>query len=159
MVKLGWYHNNRAANFFSDNPPSDFRQAAVLARRVLASEHLSPQVARLAHWLMSWSSLQEKKFDGAVAEAEKAKALAPYDTFMLSDLSIILTQAGQTQKASEWLDTAVVRDPELGWFSNLGRGLVFLALGQYERAVERCGKLTFWTRPCCSQSPTSVSGN
>lgn len=147
MVKLGWYHNNRAANFFSDNPPSDFRQAAVLARQVLASEHLSPQVARLAHWLMSWSSLQEKKFDGAVAEAEKAKALAPYDTFMLSDLSIILTQAGQTQKASEWLDTAVVRDPELGWFSNLGRGLVFLALGQYERAVEPLRQTDFLDAP------------
>ncbi|MQW41745.1 hypothetical protein CN150_31295 [Sinorhizobium meliloti] len=66
---------------------------------------------------------------------------------MLSDLSIILTQAGRPQKASEWLDTAVARDPALGWFSNLGRGLVFLALGQFERAVEPLRQTDFLDAP------------
>jgi TolB-like protein len=46
-VKLAWYHLARAANFFSDDPPSDFRKAGMLGRQVLAHEHLSPQVARL----------------------------------------------------------------------------------------------------------------
>jgi adenylate cyclase len=146
-VKLGWYHNNRAANFFSDDPPSDFRQAAVLGRQVLANQHLSPQVARLAHWLMSWAMVQEKNFDGAVVEAEKAKALAPYDAFMLCDLTTVLTQAGQPQKANEWLDIVAARDPALSWFSNYSRGLAFLTLGKFDGAVEPLQQTDFLDAP------------
>jgi TolB-like protein/class 3 adenylate cyclase/tetratricopeptide (TPR) repeat protein len=146
-VKLGWYHNNRAANFFSDDPPSDFRQAAVLGRQVLANQHLSPQVARLAHWLMSWALVQEKNFDGAITEAERAKALAPFDAFMLSDLSVVVTQAGQPQKAREWLDTVGGRDPALGWFSNYGKGLAFLATGDFQHAVEPLQQTDFSDAP------------
>ena len=81
-----------------------------------------------------------KNFDGAVAEAEKAKALAPYDTFMLVDLSFILTQAGRPQKASEWLDTVGARDPALGWFSNLGKVGPFLLKENLVRRSSRCNK-------------------
>jgi TolB-like protein/class 3 adenylate cyclase/tetratricopeptide (TPR) repeat protein len=146
-VKLGWYHNNRAANFFSDDPPSDFREAAVLGRQVLANQHLSPQVARLAHWLMAWALVQEKNFDGVVAEAEKARALAPYDAFMVSDLSGVLTQAGQPHKAAEWLDTVGARDPALGWFSNYNKGLASLALGKFEQAAEVLQQTEFADAP------------
>ena len=44
----------------------------------------TPQVARLANWLMSFVLVQEKDFDGALAAANKTVALAPYDTFTLS---------------------------------------------------------------------------
>ena len=83
-VKLGWHHMDRAVIFVSDDPPADVRKAGELARQVLANEHLSPQVARLANWLMSYVLVQERDFDGALAAADKTVALAPYDTFMLS---------------------------------------------------------------------------
>ena len=47
-VKLGWHHMVRAYTFLSTGPPDDVQRAGELARHVLANEHVSPQVARLA---------------------------------------------------------------------------------------------------------------
>ena len=132
-VKLGWHHMMRVVIFVSDDPPADVRKAGELARQVLANEHLSPQVARLANWLMSFVLVQEKDFDGALAAADKAVALAPYDTFMLSSLMIVLVQAGRPDQALQWADQAAARDPALGWFYNRGRGWAYLVLGQIWR--------------------------
>ena len=52
-VKLGWHHLIRAVNFVSADPAADIQKAGVLARQVLANEHLSPQVTRLGNWLIS----------------------------------------------------------------------------------------------------------
>ena len=83
-MNLGWHHIVRVVVFASDDPPADVRKAGELARQVLANEHLSPQVARLANWLMSFVLVQEKDLDGALAAANKTVALAPYDACMLS---------------------------------------------------------------------------
>ena len=114
-VKLGWHHMMRVMIFCSDDPPADVRKAGELARHVLANEHLSPQVARLANWLMSFVLVQEKDFDGALAAADKTVALAPYDTFMLSRLMMVLVQVGRPDQALQWADQAAARDPALGW--------------------------------------------
>ena len=114
-VKLGWHHMMRVMIFVSDDPPADVRKAGELARHVLANEHLSPQVARLANWLMSYVLVQEKDFDGALAAADKTVALAPYDTFMLSRLMMVLVQVGRPDQALQWADQAAARDPALGW--------------------------------------------
>jgi adenylate cyclase len=135
-VKLGWYHMQSAVNFLSDDPPADVRKAGELARQVLAEEHLSPQVARLANWLMSYILVQERDFDGALAAADKTVALAPYDTFMLSDLMIILVQVGRPDQALQWADRAAARDPALAWSYNYGRGWAYLALGRFGETVD-----------------------
>jgi adenylate cyclase len=135
-VKLGWHHMMRVMTFVSDDPPADVRKAGELARQVLANEHLSPQVARLANWLMSFVLVQEKDFDGALAAADRAVTLAPYDTFMLSSLMIALVQIGRPDQALQWADQAGARDPELGWFYNRGRGLAHLVLGRFGEAVD-----------------------
>jgi TolB-like protein len=141
-VKLGWHHMIRAVNFFSDDPPADVRKAGELARQVLGNEHLSPQVARLANWLMSYVLVQEKDFDGALASTDKTVALAPYDTFMLSRLMIVLGQAGRPDQALQWADR-VARDPALGWAYNYGRGWAHLALGRYGEAVDALTQTQF----------------
>ena len=141
-VKLGWHHMMRAVNFVSDDPPADFRKAGELARQVLANEHLSPQVARLANWLMSYVLVQERDFDGALAAADKTVALAPYDMFMLARLMIVLVQAGRPDQALQWADRAA-RDPALGWAYNYGRGWAHLALGRYEEAVDALTQTQF----------------
>lgn len=142
-VKLGWHHMMRAVNFASDDPLADVRQAGALTRQVLANEHLSPQVARLANWLVSWVLVQERDFDGALAAADKAVALAPYDTFMLSSLMIVLVQAGRSDQALQWADQAAARDPAQGWFYNRGRGWAHLLLGRFEEAAEALTQTEF----------------
>src|SRR6185437_14648627 len=78
-AKLGFHYLIRTVNFFSADPAADIRKAGELAREVLANEHLSPQVARLANWLMSHLLIRERDFAGALAAADRAVALAPYD--------------------------------------------------------------------------------
>jgi tetratricopeptide (TPR) repeat protein len=133
-IKLGWQHMVRAYMFISADPPADFRKAGELARRVLANEHLSPQVARLANWLVSYVLLQERDFDGALAAAEKALALAPYDTFMRSRLTMVLVQAGETKTARNWIDQVAKQDPALAWSYNYARGWINLILDRFAEA-------------------------
>ena len=135
-VKLGWHHMRRVMIFVSDDPPADVQKAGELARQVIASEHLSPQVARLANWLMTFVLVQEKDFDGALSAADKTVALAPYDTFMLSSLVIALVQIGRPDQALQWADQVAARDPALGWSYNYDRGWAYLVLGRFGEAVD-----------------------
>src|SRR4029077_14263632 len=135
-VRLGWHHMVRVMIFVSDDPPTGVRKAGELARHVLANEHLSPQVARLTNWLMSFVLVQERDFDGALAAANKTVALAPYDTFMLSSLMIALVQIGRPDQALHWADQAAARDPALGWHYNYDRGWAYLVLGRFGEAVD-----------------------
>jgi hypothetical protein len=52
-------------------------RAYTSVRRVLANEHLSPQVERLANWLMSYVLVQARDLDGALNAADKSLALVP----------------------------------------------------------------------------------
>jgi adenylate cyclase len=142
-VKLGWHHTMRVMIFVSDDPPADFRKAGELARQVLANEHLSPQVARLANWLMSFVLVQEKDFDGALAATDKTVALAPYDTFMLSRLMMVLVQVGRPDQALQWADQVAARDPALVWSFNYGRGWAHLVLGRFGEAVDALTQTEF----------------
>jgi adenylate cyclase len=142
-VKLGWHHMGRVVIFVSDDPPADVRKAGELVRQALAHEHLSPQVARLANWLLSFVLIQERDFDGALAAAEKTVALAPYDTFMLSRLIMVLLQAGQTDQALQWADQVAARDPALGWSYNHRRGWAYLVLERFAEAAQALTQTEF----------------
>jgi adenylate cyclase len=142
-VKLGWHHLIRAVNFVSNNPPTDVRKAGELAGQVFDNEHLSPQVARLANWLMSHVLVRERDFDGALAAADRAVALAPYDTFMLSSLMMVLVQAGRADEALKWADQAAARDPALGWFYNHRSGWAYLVLARFAEAQQALTQTEF----------------
>ena len=142
-VKLGWHHMTRTVVFISDDPPADVRKAGEFARQVLANEHLSPQVARLANWLMSHVLVRERDFDGALAAADRAVTLAPHDTFMLSSLMMVLVQAGRSDQALQWADRASSRDPALGWFYNHRRGWAYLVQERFGEAVNALSQTEF----------------
>ena len=142
-VKLGWHHMMRVMIFVSDDPPADIRKAGELARQALAKEHLSPQVARLANWLMSYVLVLDREFDGALAAADKTVAMAPNDTFMLSRLMMVLVQVGRPDQALQWADQAAARDPALGWCYNYGRGWAYLVLGRFGEAVDALTQTEF----------------
>ena len=142
-VKLGWHHMMRVMIFVSDDPPADVRKAGELARHVLANEHLSPQVARLANWLMSYVLVQERDFDSALAATDKTVALAPYDMFALSRLIMVLLQAGRTDQALQWADQVAARDPALGWSYNYDRGWAYLVLERFAEAAQALTQTEF----------------
>ena len=141
-VKLGWHHMVRAYAFVSDDP-IDVGKAGELARQVLANEHLSPQVAMLANWLMSYVLVQERDFDDAIVAADKTVALAPYDMFVLSRLTMVLVQVGRSDQALQWADQVAARDPGLGWSYNYGRGWAHLVLGRFAEAVDALRQTEF----------------
>ena len=142
-VKLGWHHMTRAANFISDDLPADVRKAGELARQVLGNEHLSPQVARLANWLLAHALVRERDFDDALSAVDRAVALAPYDTFMLSSLMMVLVQAGRPDEALKWADKVAARDPALGWFYNHRRGWAYLVLDRFAEAADALTQTDF----------------
>ncbi|MBY3259853.1 adenylate/guanylate cyclase domain-containing protein [Rhizobium laguerreae] len=135
-VELGWSHWLKAALLYSPDPQDDLREAGRLVNQVLADKNLSPQVARLAHWLNAWLLTLKRDHDGAVAEMDKAIAAAPYNAFTLTDAASIFLQAGQAEKALELTDAAAARDPGLSWFFNYARGFIYIVLGKNEEAVE-----------------------
>ena len=142
-VKLGWHHMVRAYTFVSDDPRSDVRKAGELTRQVLANEQLSPQVSRLAIWLMSYVLVQERDFDGAFAAANKVVASAPFDMFVLSRLIMVLVQVGRPHEALEWADHVAARDPSLGWSYNYGKGWALLISERFEEAIEALKQTDF----------------
>jgi adenylate cyclase len=135
-VELGWSHWLKVGLLYSSDPEADLQQANRLVDTVLSNKNLSPQVARLAHWLRAWLLTLESDHDGAVAEMNKALAAAPYNAFTLTDAGSIFLQAGQAKKALELTDTAAARDPGLAWFFNYVRGFIFIVLGRNEDAVK-----------------------
>ncbi len=135
-VELGWSHWMKVGLLYSSDQQADLQEANRLADKVLADKNLSPQVARLAHWLRAWLLTLKRDHDGAVAEMDKAIAAAPYNAFTLTDAGSIFLQAGQPEKALELTDAAAARDSGLSWFSNYVRGFIFIVLGRNEDAVE-----------------------
>ncbi|THK34532.1 adenylate/guanylate cyclase domain-containing protein [Ensifer sp. MPMI2T] len=135
-AELGWSHWLKVALLYSSDPQADLQEADRLVKQVLSDKNLSPQVARLAHWLHAWLLTINGDHDGAIAEMNKALAAAPYNAFTLTDAGNIFLSAGQPEKALELTDAAAARDPGLSWFFNYVRGATFVVLGKNEDAVE-----------------------
>jgi hypothetical protein len=51
------------------------------------------------------------------------------------------------------------RDPALGWYSNYGKGLALIAVGDFRQALGPLQQTNFGDQPCCWQLPTSISVN
>jgi adenylate cyclase len=92
---------------------------------------------------MSHVLVREGDFDGAVSAAERAVVLAPYDTFMLSSLMMVLVQVGRPDQALKWPEQAAARDPALGWFYNHRKGWAYLVLGRFAEAVDALSQTEF----------------
>ena len=157
-VELGWSHSLKAAIFTVLTRRLIFQEADRLVNQVLSDKNLSPQVARLAHWLHAWLLTLKGDHDGAVAEMDKALAAAPYNAFTLADAGNIFLQAGQPEKALELTAAAAARDPGLSWFINYARGFTLILLGKNEEAAEVLKTTEFADSPLYWPSPISVLG-
>ena len=97
-IQLAWDRFVAAGYAWSDDIPADFHKAGELTRSVLASDNLSPQVKRLAHWLFAWVLASEYDFGRALNEADTAVALAPYDGDVYGDLALLQITAGKWRR-------------------------------------------------------------
>ena len=134
-IKLGWYHYVRAINGWSPDADADYRRAGELVREALRDPNLSPMAQRLGHYLFAFVAAQERDFARAVSEAKTAVSLAPYDAFLLGDLSQVLIMAGQPDQAIDWASRAVINDPAMAWYYHGSRGWAYETQGKYEESL------------------------
>lgn len=90
----------------SENPLQDIRRAGALAREALSDPSASPMLKLPAHISLAYANLAERRFDQAIAEAEAAIALTPYDGRIVYYLVEIPVVAGRPELALEWIERA-----------------------------------------------------
>jgi adenylate cyclase len=134
-MQLAWAHFLTCWNLYSDDFRADYHKAGELTRSVLASDDLSPQAKKLAHWLFAWVLASEGDFLRALNEADFAVALAPYDSTMRAMLAQLLITAGAVEKGLEWNDLAHPPDAGALKFQNYNRGLALRLMGKNEESI------------------------
>ena len=134
-IKLGFYHMMSGWNWWADDITGEFHKAGQIAREVLAKDNLTPQVKRLAHWLFAEVLPTERAFDRAMAEADAAIAMAPYDAFAIGQLSFVPMLAGKPEKGLEQAEFSLAHDPNGAKDMYYKRGWALRLLGKYEASV------------------------
>jgi TolB-like protein len=90
----------------SENPLDDIRRAGEMAREALSDPRGSPMLRANGHISLAYANMVEGRHDQAVAEAEAALALAPYDGRMVYYLAEPLIGGGRPELALEWIERA-----------------------------------------------------
>ena len=134
-VKLGFYHWTNGFNWWADDISTELRKANAIGREVLAKDNLTPQVKRLAHWLLALALPFEREFNRAQDEANAAVAMAPYDAFAIGKLAIVPIMGGKPQKGLEQADFALAHDPNALKDLQYTRGWALRLLGKYEDSL------------------------
>jgi hypothetical protein len=131
---LAWYHFWRPWQFDTGGA-ADYKRAGELAREALAGENLAPFVEWAARMLLSYINWSEGDFGRAVANAEAAVALAPYDAGTLSFASRVQIVAGNPGRAIEWLKESSRRDPSI-WRNTRLLAWAYYHAGENEKSIE-----------------------
>ena len=134
-VQLAWAHFMAAWNYYADDIPAENHKAGELTRSVLATDNLSPQVKKLAHWLLALVLDSEHDFARALHEADTAVDLAPYDSAMRGMLATVLITAGEVEKGLQWNDLARPEAPGGVQFQHYNRGLGLRLQGKDEDSI------------------------
>jgi tetratricopeptide (TPR) repeat protein len=101
----------------------------------MTSQNPLPTVLWVGSRLMAYSHWYEGDFVRAVAEAEAAVGLAPYDANTLSRMSRIQIAAGNLSRGIEWATESMQRDPTIPRNTRILAWAYYLA-GDYEKSVE-----------------------
>jgi class 3 adenylate cyclase/TolB-like protein len=133
-VALAWYHFFRPWDFETDKPFADYRRAGELAREALAGQNSSPAVRWRGNALMAYVDWFEGDFVKAVAAAENAVALAPYDPDTLSFQARVQIASGNLARGLEWVQESIHRDPTVSRNTRLLAWIYFLK-GDYEKTI------------------------
>ena len=94
--------------------------------------------------LMAWVHVEERSFEQAIAEAEKAKALAPNDAGTSGFLATALILSGRPDQGIEWAKEALAADPASRSQMNYRFGLAYSLKGENERSVAALEEAPEW---------------
>jgi adenylate cyclase len=133
-AKLAFYHLRLVWRYWSDDPVASIQQGERFAQEALSLPASSPQARRLGHWAMAWAQQMKGDLPRASAEAKAAIALAPYDTYMVSDLAAIIAMAGEPAKSVALLEDIRSRSPNFQDYWPLT--VAYYLLGDDEHAIK-----------------------
>jgi adenylate cyclase len=128
---LGWTYLMESLSGSSSSFESSFEEAINLGRKSLTMDGSLPG----PHGLMSQIYLYKRRHDQAIAEAQKAVALAPSLAFAYEWLGSALMFAGRSHEAVRFLEKAIRLNPfpPAYWIRNLGEA--HRMTKQYKEAI------------------------
>lgn len=138
-IMLAWHHFFRPWDFDTSKQLADYRRAGELAREVLAGQNLSPGVRWRGHSLMAYINWFDGDFIKAVADAEDAVALSPYDPDTLSFQARVQIASGNPSRALEWVEESMRGDPALSRNTRMLAWIYFMT-GDYEKSIDAAKK-------------------
>ena len=142
---LGNIHMIEALSGFSKNP----RESLALANKMqLKAIELDDSFAA-AHAAMGFSLLMLRKYDQAIAEAEKAYQLAPGSSSVLYWYGTVLTNYGRPQEAVPILKEVLRLEPKPMNSRLRSLSAALRDSGHYEEAIE-------WIKKAIQREPDSI---
>ena len=137
---LAWAHMHAAGVFAIRTPPEGHSLAEELARRAVAADPTDAEARSTLSEAMLWS---RGDYEGALAEAERARAMSPNLAFAHAIMAAALIFSGNPQDGLAALQISLRLDPQaLGLPSRLNLMTCGLYLsGKYEAAVEVAKKV------------------
>lgn len=138
---LGSTHMMSALTGFSSNPKASLEKATELLKEAIKLDGF----LAIAHATLGYTLAMLKDYDAAVAQSEKAYALAPNSSHVLFLYGTILLTVGKYQEAVSPLEEALRLEPippnsrlrSLGCLYGWGLGQYQKAIEYMERAVQR----------------------
>jgi len=121
----------------SKSPADALKRALELIKKAIAMDDKNAGFHSLLGWLFI---LNERRYDKAIAECEKAIALAPNSAVSQVFMGIILTFDGKPEQGIPHLEKGLRLDPiPPGWYyRNLG--MAYFTAHRYEDAIAACKK-------------------
>jgi adenylate cyclase len=138
-VHMAWYHFWRPHQFEAPRRNVDYRRAAELAREALSGESASTLVELSGRTLLAFIEWQDGNFERAVANAERAVVLAPYDANTLSFLGRVQVASGNYNRGIAWLEESTQRKPEL-WRNTRILAWAYYLAGDYRKSIAAAHK-------------------
>ncbi len=128
---MGWSYWQNAWNQWSKNPQADLQRSAELARKALALDDSNSDALAL----LSYSDWAQRRFDQAVADAERAVAINPNSAADYQALSDALINSVRPEEALIAAQKTMRLDPVRPDFYAYGAGIAYYQMGRYPEAI------------------------
>jgi TolB-like protein/class 3 adenylate cyclase/Flp pilus assembly protein TadD len=120
----------------SKSPEESLKRSFELAKKALTLDDTNSA----AHEHLSWLFLSIRQYDKAIAEAERAVALAPGSADAYFSVSRVLRYVGRAEEAITWNKKAIRLDPMPFGPYLMGLAHAYWMAGRYDEALPACKK-------------------
>ena len=135
-IMLGWSHLFDFVYRSSKAPKESLVQASQLADKGLAIDDSRGG----GHLVLGYICLFKGQHEKAIAEMERALALAPNSARNHMHLGVVLTFAGRLEEAILLLEKVLRLDPMPGTVELMSLGHAYIMTGRYDEAIAACKK-------------------